>query len=211
MTSRTYVSLLGKTPDNVLRNQVLLIGLTYRVSLSILLALASRKQNEMSHLMTKPTKWHVRPAKTQISLGIHPVWSESSLSTWRKLGSLATHWAHSEDWSDWAEAQADLSLRWAHMPLCWFCREAAQMWIPFSRLTFNCAPAYRASDLVGSHLKFLIKWVGTSCSVFVRSGSSGFNSGWHTSGFGVKINISIKRNGISESNFILRLFSSYRA
>ena len=26
-----------------------------------------------------------------------PVWSESSLSAWRKLGSLATHWAHSED------------------------------------------------------------------------------------------------------------------
>ena len=30
-------------------------------------------------------------------LGIRPVWSESSLSAWRKLGSLATHWAHSED------------------------------------------------------------------------------------------------------------------
>ena len=29
--------------------------------------------------MTKPTKWHVRPAKTPISLGICPVWSESSL------------------------------------------------------------------------------------------------------------------------------------
>ena len=29
--------------------------------------------------MTKPTKWHVRPAKTRISLGIRPVWSESSL------------------------------------------------------------------------------------------------------------------------------------
>ena len=39
----------------------------------------------------------VRPAKTQICLGIRPVWSESSLSAWRKLGSLATHWAHSED------------------------------------------------------------------------------------------------------------------
>ena len=39
----------------------------------------------------------VRPAKTQISLGNHPVWSESSLSAWRNLGSLATHWAHSED------------------------------------------------------------------------------------------------------------------
>ena len=33
----------------------------------------------MSHLVTKPTKWHVHPAKTQISLGIRPGWSESSL------------------------------------------------------------------------------------------------------------------------------------
>ena len=51
---------------------------------------------QMSCLMTKPAKWYVRPAKTQISLGIRQVWSESSLSAWRKLGSLATHWAHSE-------------------------------------------------------------------------------------------------------------------
>ena len=34
---------------------------------------------DLSCVMTKPTKWHVRPAKTQISLGIRPVWSESSL------------------------------------------------------------------------------------------------------------------------------------
>ena len=47
--------------------------------------------------MTKPTKWHVYPAKTQISLGIRPVWSDYSLSAWRKFGSLATHWVHSED------------------------------------------------------------------------------------------------------------------
>ena len=45
----------------------------------------------------KPTKEHVRPAKTQISLGIRLVLSESSLSTWRKLGFLATHCVHSED------------------------------------------------------------------------------------------------------------------
>ena len=51
----------------------------------------------MSRLVIKPTKWHVRPAKTLISLGICPVWSESSLSAWRKRGSLATQWAHSED------------------------------------------------------------------------------------------------------------------
>ena len=51
--------------------------------------------NEPQHDNTN--KMSVRPAKTQISLGIHSVWSESSLSTWRKLGSLATHLAHSED------------------------------------------------------------------------------------------------------------------
>ena len=39
----------------------------------------------------------VRPVKTQISLGIRPVWSESLLYAWRNLGSLATHWAHSEE------------------------------------------------------------------------------------------------------------------
>ena len=39
----------------------------------------------------------VRPAKTQISLGLCPVWSESSLSAWRNLGSIATHWVHSKD------------------------------------------------------------------------------------------------------------------
>ena len=52
-------------------------------------------------------------------------WSESSLSAWRKPGSLATHWAHNRLWSDWADSQADLSLGWAYMPFCWFCHEAA--------------------------------------------------------------------------------------
>ena len=80
----------------------------------------------MSRLMTKPTKWHVRPAKTQISLGIRPVWSESSLPHEESLGPsipnskfinfsgytitynhmrcnlisnilVATHWTHNED------------------------------------------------------------------------------------------------------------------
>ena len=44
----------------------------------------------------KTNNMAVRPAKTQVSLGIRPVWSESSLSAWRSIGSLATHWAHSE-------------------------------------------------------------------------------------------------------------------
>ena len=30
-------------------------------------------------------------------------------------------------WSDWADDQADLSLRWAHMQFCGFCRELAYL------------------------------------------------------------------------------------
>ena len=60
--------------------------------------------NNTSHLTTKPTKWHVRPVKTQRLRCPHS----------RKLGSLATHWAHSED-----------SDQTGRMPFCWFCHEAA--------------------------------------------------------------------------------------
>ena len=45
----------------------------------------------------KTNKMSVRLAKTLIGMGIRTVRSESPLSAWRKLGSLATHWAHSED------------------------------------------------------------------------------------------------------------------
>ena len=45
----------------------------------------------------KTNKMCVCPTKTQISLGICPIWSEFSLSARRKLGSLATHCTHSED------------------------------------------------------------------------------------------------------------------
>ena len=59
--------------------------------------MAANIQKQLNHSMTKPTKWQARPAKTQIIMGIHSVWSESSLSAWRKLGSLATQWARSVD------------------------------------------------------------------------------------------------------------------
>ena len=44
--------------------------------LDVHLILLIQEQAALCHLsrrMTKPTKWHVRPAKTQISLGIRPV------------------------------------------------------------------------------------------------------------------------------------------
>ena len=68
----------------------------------------------------KNNKVSVHPAKTQISLGICPVWSESLLcAQWVAKGPSFLH-ADSKAsgqrslWSDWADAQADLSLRWAH-------------------------------------------------------------------------------------------------
>ena len=56
----------------------------------------------------------VRPAKTQISLGIRPVWSVFPVhmkKAWVLSYPLS---AQRRLWSDWADAQADLSLRWAH-------------------------------------------------------------------------------------------------
>ena len=55
------------------------------------------------------------------SLGIRPVWSESLLSAWRKLWVLSYRLsAQGRLWSDWADAQPDLRLRWVHMPFVGF-------------------------------------------------------------------------------------------
>ena len=77
--------------------------------------------------MTKPTKWHVRPAKTQISLGISPVWSVFTVRMKKAWVLSYTLSAQRRLWSDWADAQADLSLRWAHMQFCRFCHALAHI------------------------------------------------------------------------------------
>ena len=44
---------------------------------------------------------------------------------------MKKHWALnyllSAQCQDWADAQPDVSLRWAHMSFCWFCRAAAHI------------------------------------------------------------------------------------
>ena len=75
----------------------------------------------LSHCMTKPTKWQVWPAKTQISLGISPVRSESLLCAfWVAKDPMFLHADSELDW-------ADPSLRWAHRSFCWFCHAAARL------------------------------------------------------------------------------------
>ena len=72
----------------------------------------------------KTNKMSVRPTKTQISLGSRPVWSEPGHPP-SPIRVFAVHmkkaWvlsyllsAQRRLWSDWANAQVDLSLRWAH-------------------------------------------------------------------------------------------------
>ena len=93
---------------------------------------ASKMPQYMSHLMTKPTKWMCFQQR-QINLGICPVWSESFLFTqWIAKDPSFLH-ADSKDWLNWAEAQAELSLRWAHMPFCWFYHEMAHIIMRFTK------------------------------------------------------------------------------
>ena len=63
----------------------------------------------MSRSMTKPTKWPVCPAKTQISLGIRPVRSVFTVHSTGSYGPKVS-WCgqRAEDWSDWAVAQVIL-------------------------------------------------------------------------------------------------------
>ena len=65
--------------------------------------------------LTKPTKWPVRSAKSQIRLGICLVWSESSLSTWRNLGALATQWVDIKD----SDQTGQMPLRWVRRKWNW--------------------------------------------------------------------------------------------
>ena len=64
----------------------------------------------------------------QFSLGIRPVWSESSLCTqWVAKDPTFLH-ADSENSDQTGQMpRLILSLHWAHMPFCWFCHEAAQI------------------------------------------------------------------------------------
>ena len=120
----------------------------------------------------------VPPAKTQISLGIRPVWSVrclhedqpghspspvSPLSARRNLGS--NHWAHSEAWSDWVAAQADLSLCWGHTvgrPKVSSCRQRTDQTGRMPRLIWVFA--VRTCHFVGFVMKGLELWIlSTSC------------------------------------------------
>ena len=58
------------------------------------------------------------------------------------MGSLGPNFASGGQrtlWSDWVDAQADLSLRWAHGSFCWFCHAVAQFsyWNHFRNIAYG--------------------------------------------------------------------------
>ena len=46
-------------------------------------------------------------------------------------------------WSDWVDAQAELSLHWVHISFCWFCRTVTQL---FLRLKIQFDPSLVSKD-----------------------------------------------------------------
>ena len=70
--------------------------------------------NQFRRLLIKPTKWHVSHRR------LRSAWAFAvrMKKAWVLNYPVSTQqWL----WLDWVDAQADQSLRWAHMPLCWFC------------------------------------------------------------------------------------------
>ena len=77
----------------------------------------------------------------------------------RSMGSLGPNFASGGQrwlWSDWADAQADLSLRWAHRSFCWFCRAVAQFSYLFTDVCVTLVP-YRHDVKRGSSAPWLFK------------------------------------------------------
>ena len=103
--------------------------LTYIQVLKLKLKLRLGKvRSSIWTLHDKMNRMICAPRETQISLGICPVWPESSLSAWRKHGPLATNRAHSKD-----------SDQTGRMPrLIWVFAERAQVIL----LVLSCAGSY---------------------------------------------------------------------
>ena len=136
---------------------------------------------EPAQVMTKPTKWHVHPGKTLISLGICPVWSESSLCTQWVAKELSFLHADREDWLDWVDTQADLSLCWVHMPFCRFCHVLAQITVSHDSVDRHLGLVVQSILSVTSSL--VVKKV--NCSSKYNTKVTGISSKYNTKVTGI--------------------------
>ena len=79
------------------------------------------RRDKTNKLTCAPSKDSDQPGHPPSLIRVFAVRSMGS------YGSKFSSCAQRRLWSDGADAQADLSLRWAHRPFCWFCHDAAQM------------------------------------------------------------------------------------
>ena len=106
----------------------------------------------LSPCMTTPTKRHVCPAKTQISICIRPGWLESSpCAQWTQPFFMRT--VKTLIRLDYA--QADRSLRWARMSFCCLYHEAAYLVLQMhsSTATTRCDNPGVTMHLVGRRIR----------------------------------------------------------
>ena len=91
----------------------------------------------LSRDMTKPTKWLCAQRR------FRSAWASPSLIRvfavcMKKAGVLSYPMsAQQRHWSDWADAQADLSLRWAHSHSVGIVKSRLISWIWICRVTLN--------------------------------------------------------------------------
>ena len=97
--------------------------------LQCLLILVCRRiwPSQLSQQTTKPTRRHVQPAKTLISLHICTVWSvfPDGMCLLQPSGNPKRE--ELEPLPYWADVQADLSLCWSHRFYYRFCHALAQL------------------------------------------------------------------------------------
>ena len=137
-------------------NRKLLVGLNTPdfCSKGALVTLGSvgseKKKPFVGHVTCAPSE--DRDQTGQLPSLICPVWSESSLSTWTNLGSLASHWAHSKDhdqiaWSThacWCESSLSAKVIVLVLSCFWFfCQLVVWYMIHVMR-----KPVFRVSDQV---------------------------------------------------------------
>ena len=112
---------------------------------------------KLSRLMTKPTKWSVRLVKTQISLGIHPVWSEFTVrmkKPWFFSFPLSGQWRliRLGGCPGWSESSLG-----AHV-ICWFCYAAALFTVVLVHLGLEITWFVKAQYYIQQGWRLDLKW-----------------------------------------------------
>ena len=147
------------------------LGLLYAVQACLseklgVISIITLKEFEQQHDKTNKVACATSENSDQPSCSLIRVFAVLSMGT-KHLRFLH---ADSKDWSDWADAQADLSLCWAHTSVCWFCHVVAHVDVAFKRprRRWICSGILFTKKLETKNIFFSIKYSDVS----IRQNSS---------------------------------------